>query len=126
MRLIAGAFGAVSSFTDRVWIHSNGSMAPIQLSEQQMTSCASGCDGCSGCDAGPAYEYIQKTGLTTGGQTPFSSPAVTAAGGSSFPQECYPYTQPTCAESQQVRACFGARAPGCAVVCERLTHSPAR
>lgn len=60
------AFGAAEAASDRMCIQSNGTVQ-IPLSAQDMCFCGSWA-GCDGGMLGQAWDFIQSTGLVTGGQ----------------------------------------------------------
>lgn len=73
------AFGAVETAESRQAIATQGKL-DMRLSEQELTSCGPDA-GCEGGDAMSAQAWIHENGLVS--------------------NECYPYTEPTCAPSQQ-------------------------
>lgn len=60
------AFGAASAASDRLCIATNGTVQ-VPLSAQQLCFCSNP-DGCGGGYLPDAWEYVQRTGLVTGGQ----------------------------------------------------------
>ncbi|KAK3261571.1 hypothetical protein CYMTET_29525 [Cymbomonas tetramitiformis] len=66
------AFGAASAASDRLCIATNGTIQ-VALSAQETCFCAES-DGCDGGDLYTPWEYIQSSGLATGGQYQNSGP----------------------------------------------------
>ncbi|XP_016393678.1 cathepsin Bb [Sinocyclocheilus rhinocerous] len=61
------AFGAVEAISDRICIHSKGSVS-VEISAEDLLSCCEQCGfGCSGGFPSEAWDYWTKSGLVTGG-----------------------------------------------------------
>lgn len=61
------AFGAIGAMSDRICIHSNGSVN-ARLSPQNLISCCWSCGfGCNGGFPGAAWRYWVHRGIVTGG-----------------------------------------------------------
>uniref|UniRef100_A0A8C9SB50 Cathepsin B n=2 Tax=Scleropages formosus TaxID=113540 RepID=A0A8C9SB50_SCLFO len=103
------AFGAVEAISDRICIHSNGSVS-LEISAEDLLSCCHTCGfGCHGGYPRAAWNYWMKKGLVTGGL--YNSHV-----------GCRPYTIPPCEHySDGTRPpCAGemGRTPKCRLQCE--------
>ena len=63
------AAGSVAVFTDRLCIQSNGKHTELRSIQQVLSCCHKGVskDGCDGGWHIPAFDYIRRNGLSTGG-----------------------------------------------------------
>lgn len=95
------AFGAVEAMTDRLCIHSNGSVQAHIAAEDVLSCCGFHCgNGCEGGFPSAAWRFLQTEGAVTGGQ--FASH-----------EGCMPYPMDHCSHTGRPHSDEGGDYPPC-------------